>query len=77
MISKPGSKLISSLEADDDGWTPVCVASNEGHLDCLRFLAEHKASLEQATNDGLTPRDIALQNDRDDIVAFLNNYNRK
>ena len=54
----------------------VIAACRSGHLDCLRFLAEHKASLEQATNDGLTPRGIALQNDRDDIVAFLNNYNR-
>ena len=33
--------------------TPVFTSSEKGHLDCLRFLAEHKASLEQPPSNKL------------------------
>ncbi len=63
---------ISSLEqADNDGLTPVCVASQNGHLDSLRFLAEHKASLEQADNYGWTPVYVASKEGNLDCLRFL------
>ena len=45
------------FQADNGGWTPTCIAAEYGHVDVVRFLAEHGAKLNQAdSNSGAARR---------------------
>ena len=46
-------------KADDDGVTPLYIASGEGHVEVVSILVERGADINKAMNDGTTPLQIA------------------
>ena len=56
----------------DNGWTPLIVAAQNGHLEIVRFPVGSGANKEQGTTDnGWTPLIVAAQNGHLEIVRFL------
>ena len=58
------ARLLVSSKADinksqDDGITPLNIASYEGHVEIARLLVLSKADVNKAAVDGATPLDIA------------------
>ena len=61
-------------KANNDGWTPLWIASQNGHLEVVRLLVEAGADMYMAVNTGggaVTPLWIARRRDHDDIVWIL------
>ena len=46
-------------QADTDGFTPLFIACQEGHLEGVQLLLEAGAAVDQAKGDGTTPLYIA------------------
>ena len=63
--------------ANSDGMTPLYVAVEEGHAECVNALLESHYSANQARNDGLSPLWVAIQNNQVDLVQALLNANAK
>ena len=53
------------------GLTPLLYAAREGCLACVRELLRHKAALNRADPDGVTPLVVALLNIHWDVAKFL------
>jgi ankyrin repeat protein len=57
--------------ADNDGATPVIIASENGHASVCDVLLSHGAQVNQADNDGTTPLFIASQNGHASVCDVL------
>ena len=57
--------------ADSNGWTALCVAAHEGHVESVRALPEAEAGLGRALNDGATALFVAAQNGHVETVRAL------
>jgi serine/threonine-protein phosphatase 6 regulatory ankyrin repeat subunit B len=53
------------------GLSPLFVACKNGHLEIVRLLLNHQASLDLCTENGKTPLLVALQNEHIDISCLL------
>lgn len=62
---------VSTEERDDDGWTPLLMASYYGHVETVRALLNHGADPNGTDWNGGTPLQFAAQNDHDVIVKIL------
>jgi hypothetical protein len=58
-------------KAVDDGCTPLCMASENGHLDMARLLVEAGADIDKARDTGGTPLFIASQKGHVEAVMPL------
>ena len=62
--------------AGDDGWTPLMIASCNGHLDCVHLLVDAKADTKLMSNIdmnyiGSTALDYATRRKHPEVVAYL------
>ena len=58
----------------DNGYFPIHVAAEMGHMDILKFLVPLCENRNQPDNDGNTPIDIARLSKHEDIVKYLESY---
>ena len=58
-------------DSDEDSMTPLYAAAAHGHLDIVRLLLAHGATLERAMHDGATPLFIACQNGHEAVARML------
>jgi hypothetical protein len=59
--------------ADDEGFTALHQAAQEGHADIVQYLLDNGADIDLTDNDGATARDLAENNDHQDVVELLEN----
>merc|ERR1719399_2718364 len=57
--------------ADEDGWTPLLIACQHGHVDRARNLLDKGAAVDRAQKQGATPLYIACQNGHVDAARLL------
>ncbi len=56
----------------DDGTSPLCISSQEGHKDIVQMLLGHKANVNEArTNTGFCPLHAASSRGNQDEVQLL------
>jgi ankyrin repeat protein len=48
-------------QADDDGMTPLFIASANGYIEVVKYLIRNGANLNMAMNEGITPIYVASQ----------------
>jgi ankyrin repeat protein len=58
-------------KAQNDGCTPLHMASQQGHVDVVRVLLEQGADINKAKNNGCTPLFMASQDGHVDVVRVL------
>ena len=63
-----GGADINKAE-DEDGCTPLYVASEYGHVEVARALVEGGADITKATNAGSTPLQIATDKKHSEIIT--------
>jgi len=60
---------------DEDGWTPLHWAVQNGHLDIVKILIKYKADvnakIEKGRRKGFSVLDIAVTFQHQDIIDFL------
>jgi hypothetical protein len=56
---------------DENGETPLFIAAAQGNFDAVKIYCEAGADNDIRNDKGLTPMDIAKQNDNEDIVNYL------
>jgi ankyrin repeat protein len=54
--------------SDNNGFTTICIAAQNGHMSVVRALIEYETGVNIANNDGITPVSIAAENDNMDVV---------
>jgi ankyrin repeat protein len=64
-------EIINSVNAGDQGRTPLIYASKEGHEHIVRYLIQAGADINQTNANGWTALHVASANHFGDIVAFL------
>ena len=69
-------RLLVEQGADKDkdiihGFTPLFIASREGHLEVTKFLVEQGATLDKPDNHGSTPLAVSAQNGHLEICRYL------
>lgn len=57
-----------------NGFTPLHLASQEGHTDMVSLLLEHKAEVNCRAKNGLTPMHLAAQEDKVPVAEILVKY---
>jgi ankyrin repeat protein len=76
------SSLSSRRGASDDddvvvnghkrnAWTPLCYACKGGHLECVSFLLERGARVDDETKEGATALSLAAREGHADVVRLL------
>nr|XP_054771558.1 ankyrin-1-like [Lytechinus pictus] len=65
------AQYLDVNESDNNGFTPLYLASKFGHLDVVECLVRHGADLNKATSDGDTPLCISSTNSYLDVVECL------
>jgi ankyrin len=58
-----------------NGFTPLHLASQEGHTDMVTLLLEHKAQVNGRAKNGLTAMHLAAQEDHVPVAEILVKYN--
>ena len=53
--------------ADDEGWTALCWAVNQGHFETTKVLVEHEANVNHKDNEGESVLMIAIQAEEVDL----------
>jgi ankyrin repeat protein len=68
--------LLSGVDVNGQsrGCTPVYIACQFGHTECLSLLINHGAQLEKANNKGITPTSIACQQGHTECLSLLINH---
>ena len=59
---------------DENGWTPLHFACDEGHLPIVQYLLTRllgRADLQTTDRDGRTPLHLACRNGHRDVVQYL------
>ncbi|MBK5291484.1 MAG: ankyrin repeat domain-containing protein [Acidobacteriia bacterium] len=59
---------------NSEGLTPLCMTAVEGHVPAAELLIAAGADAKIRSNEGLTPFDAALQNDRHEFTAMLQEH---
>eukprot|EP00731_Ephydatia_muelleri_P013605 Em0007g915a len=60
-----------------NGWSPLNAASWKGHLDVVKTLLEAGANINQATKDGKTSLDLAVERGHNETIQLLKTYQNK
>ena len=68
LLCKQGS---DKDKAENNGATPLCLASAEGHLDIVRLLCKQGSDKDKATDAGMTPLFLACAEGRLEMVQLL------
>merc|ERR1712034_300311 len=58
-------------QADNNGWTPLLLCSQNGNLSIVEYLINHEADVNQADNNGVTSLAVAIANNHTKIAKFL------
>ena len=58
-------------QPDNDGFTPLLMGSQNGHLPVVQYLVENGADVNQTRNDGVTPLYISSQKGHVLVVQYL------
>jgi len=67
-------KLFANVNTSDkDGWTPLYIASEKGHIEVVSELLNHGANVNTAAKVGWTTLYIAGQNGHIEVVRELLN----
>src|SRR3569832_1406631 len=56
------------------GFTPLHLASQEGHRDMVSMLLEHKAHVNASARNGLTPMHLCAQEDRVNVAEVSHSF---
>lgn len=61
ILSKEDPVLSNALinQCNSDGWTPLHVASNEGHVDLIELFVQYGSKIDARSRDFRTPLHIA------------------
>ena len=62
--------------ADDEGWTPLHIASIEGYLDMVKYISQDLEDENPADNEGDTPLDIAAQKGYLEVFNYCKSLER-
>ncbi|KAF8480332.1 ankyrin repeat-containing domain protein [Russula ochroleuca] len=68
MLIERGADVIAQNE---DGETPLHLASQEGEVEAVRMLLKHGADINTQNKYGLTPFDLALQGGLEEVTCVL------
>ena len=58
-------------KSNNDGWTPLYIASADCHVDVVRALIDAGADVNKSNNDGWTPLQMASEYGYADVVRAL------
>jgi ankyrin repeat protein len=56
---------------NQNGWTPLNTAANNGHIDVMKLLLENGADVTVANQNGWTPLNSAAGNGHFNVVMLL------
>jgi ankyrin repeat protein len=73
LLLESGADMFSNWQ-DNDGWSPLHVAAFEGHVELACFLLNLGIDATAQTSDGMTPLEMALQREHEQIVLLLLKY---
>jgi len=61
ILKQEDSNLAQALinQCNSDGWTPLHVASNEGHVDLIELFVEYGAKIDARSRNFRTPLHVA------------------
>ncbi len=71
---KPWEAKADANSADKEGWSPLHLASWQGHLQAVTMLLEAQADVDASTLAGITPLHVAHSCDQTDVVKVLLGY---
>ena len=69
---KKFSCLKCQNSVNENLWTPLQISSKNGHLEMVKFLVEKGANTSRRTGEGKTPKELAKEENHEDIVEYLN-----
>ena len=61
-------------QAQNNGATPLLIACQKGHVECVRLLCEAGAAVDRASDNGCTPLFMACHNGHVECVQLLSSY---
>lgn len=69
-------ELVDAIEVmNEDGFTPLHIAAQKGHLKSVDYLIYYGASQKKLTPGGKTARDLAADAKRKDVVQYFDEMN--
>ena len=82
VIASPlGAEWVDRLQNGEDvnvinafGETALCIASRQGHVDCIRVLSECGADVNKAEANGCTPVYMSSQHGHADCIRVLSEF---